>query len=139
MTDVIFMPGVVGRSNVIPGDYAGQDLESQSVGVAVPFTYSVQFGFVSFGYDFISPTPSFFHGFDSQDMEALADGAITEIPATIPPLGPAVPEVLFLVGKITQIVNAGEESLEFYDVGTITQINQSVSLGDVEMKIGSLF
>ncbi len=137
MQDVQFTFATVSRSNVIAGDYAGQDLEGQTVGPVVPFTYSVQFGFVSFGYDFISPTPSSFNPYDSQDFEALADGTITKVPGTVTP--ELNPPIILLDGIITQIINAGEEDFESYADGSITQLTKSTSLGDVEMGTGEIY
>jgi hypothetical protein len=57
MYDVNFQPLVVSDREGVD-QYAAQDLETQEVGDAVPFTSDFQSGFVYLAYDFIAPTPT---------------------------------------------------------------------------------
>ncbi len=81
MLDVIF---TAGRILPTPGvsDYAAQDLEGQTVGDAVPFTYSERNGVVTLGLCFIYagilPPPLFF-GYGDDDLESYPVGDISKL------------------------------------------------------------
>jgi len=133
MYDVNFQPLVVSDREGVD-QYAAQDLETQEVGDAVPFTSDFQSGFVYLAYDFIAPTPTEFNDYDDQDMEGLDVGVITQIPATV--LTTEIPSpVYFLAGTITTSENYAADDMETYSDGALplSGLNNSFSSGYVTL------
>lgn len=135
MTDVALQPAVIGIQNTPTGtSFAGQDLEGQAIGTANPFTFSVEQGFVTLGFDFITFTPISFNEFDAEDLEGFAPGPIALIPSSPPAI--AYPFVSLLEGDFLILVNDGFDDCESYLIGVITQLNNSISNGDITMFVG---
>lgn len=129
MSDIAFKGAVIGLQGG-GASYAAQDLEGQAIGNAVPFQFSFETGFVSFGYDFISDNPTLFNAFDSQDMEGLAIGVITKIPGTVIISASLIATpVLLLTGTFTQQIDYVSEDFESYAIGSFISANNVGSTG----------